>query len=205
MRININLASQKYQDAREFYIRWGGALAVVLVITTALALLSWSNHKQSVQDNRRIRELRDQIAGVDAQRQKAEAVLNLAANQDVRDQSRYWNDVIDRKSFSWTQLFSDLEKIMPARAFITSAEPKITRDRRLQLSLIFVGEKYDDALELLHSMERSERFKEPILRSDGPRTLGGGAGASIVEQFEIETFYTSPGETLSGSVGKEGG
>jgi Tfp pilus assembly protein PilN len=206
MRINVNLASQQYRDAREFYFRWGAALVLLFGITLALAFLAWSNHSNSVRDTRRIRELRDKIAMVDNERRQAEEVLNRPENQDVRDQSQYWNDVIDEKSFSWTQLFSDLEKIMPARAYLTSAEPSITNDNKLQLKLVVAGEKYDDAYELLHKMERSERFKLPVLHSTGPRSLGSGAAGTVVEQFEIVTYYTpaSPVEQPHVSTGKEG-
>lgn len=206
MRIKINLASQPYQDAREFYFRWGGALVLLFGITLALGFLAWTNHKDSVRDTRHIRELRDQIALLENQKRQAEEVLNRPENQDVRDQSQFWNDVIDEKSFSWTQLFSDLEKIMPERAYLTSAQPSITPENRVQLKLVVAGEKYDDAYELLHRMERSERFKLPVLHATSPRPLGSGAGATVVELFEIVTYYTptSSSEPSHASTGREG-
>jgi Tfp pilus assembly protein PilN len=206
MRININLASQQYQDAREFYVRWGGALVLLFGITLALAFQAWSNHKNSVKDMGDIRELRGKIAVLENARRQAEEVLNRPENQDVREQSQFWNNVIDEKAFSWTQLFSDLEKIMPARAYLTSAQPSITKDNRLQLKLTVNGEKYDDAYELLHRMESSERFRLPVLSATGPRPMGTGASTTVVEQFEIITYYTpaSPGEQPRANTGKEG-
>jgi hypothetical protein len=196
MRININLASQKYQDSRQFYVRWMASLGLALVITLGLGVLGWYNYKSTVNDSRRIRELRDKIARLEEEQKQAEAVLNRPENQDVRDQSQFWNDVIDQKSFSWTQLFSDLEKIMPPRAYVLNAQPTITKERRLQLHLVFVGEKHDDAIELFRKMEQSERFRSPEITVEGPRTLGSGAGAHSVVEFEILTYYTpaSPGQ-----------
>lgn len=209
MRIDINLASQKYQDAREFYIRWGVALVLVAVITAGLAFLAWSDYKITTRDTRHIRELREKIARLDEQKAQAEAVLNRPENQDVRDQSQFWNDVIDQKSFSWTQLFSDLEKIMPARAYVVSAQPAITQDRRLQLKLVFMGEKFDDGNELLSKMEHSERFRLPELNGTMPRTQdnhsGGGATLAGYE-FEIITYYTpaAPVIKTQAAAGKKG-
>lgn len=181
-------------------------MALLLALTVVLAGLAWSNHANSVRNTKHIRELHEQIAVLDKEQRRAEEVLNRPENQDVRDQSQYWNDVIDRKLFSWTQLFSDLEKIMPARAYLTSAEPSITRENRLQLKLVVAGEKYDDAYELLHRMERSDKFQSPVLHTQGPRPLGSGPGATVVEQFEIVTFYTPafPAEQPRGSTEKAG-
>ena len=194
MRIDINLASQKYEDAREFYVRWGGAVGLVVAITAALALMAWSSYRTAAQDTKEIRELRQEIAQVDQARQQAEAVLNRPENRDVREQSQFWNDVIDQKSFSWTQLLSDLEKIMPARAYVISAAPEITPERQLLLKLLFVGEQFDNANELVEKMEHSERFHLPRIESAGPHKETGPQGqaapVSAGWQFEILTYYT---------------
>jgi type IV pilus assembly protein PilN len=196
MRIDINLASRKYEDAREFYFRWGTALTLVVAITAGLAFMAWSSYRTNVRDTKDIRALKERIAQVDQQKQAAEAVLNRPENRDVRDQSQFWNDVIDQKSFSWTQLLSDLEKIMPARAYLVSAAPQITPERRLQLRLVVVGEEFDNANELVAKMEHSERFHLPEIQAAGPRKQDpnnkqdpasqGPAGW----QFEIVTYYT---------------
>lgn len=206
MRTNVNLASQQYQDARAFYMRWTTILGLILAITLILAGKTWRTHKHAVEDTRDIRTAEDRIAHLNEQRRRAEEILNRAENQDVRDQSQFWNDVFDQKSFSWTQLFSDLEKIMPPRAAIVNAEPALTPDKRLQLKMIFVGEKYDDASELLSRMEHSERFHMPVLTAEGPYRMGTGAGSTLVVQFEIMTFYSLavPAEQPKAAKGKKG-
>ena len=201
MRININLASQKFEDARQFYVRWGSALALVVVITAGLVLLSWYNFQGTASDRKRINELQQKIAKLDQERKQAEEVLNRPENRDVRDQSRFWNDVIDQKSFSWTQLLSDLEKIMPARAYVRTVQPTLTQDKRLQLKLMIAGEQRDDVNDLVSKMERSERFHSSVLKSEELHTQSvGGSGSSQnvqpVWEFGIETFYTpaTPGQ-----------
>lgn len=207
MRININLASQKYQDASEFYLRWGGALALVLVITAGLAFLAWSNYRTTTRDSKHIRELRDKITRLDEEQRRAEAVLNRPENRDVRDQSQFWNDVIDQKSFSWTQLLSDLERIMPSRAYVVSAQPTITPEKQLKLQLVIVGEKFDNANELLVKMEHSERFRLPELQATSPHHKEGTSpGAPSGWQFEIVTYYapSTPGLQSQAAGAKKG-
>jgi len=201
MRIDVNLASQKFEDSRQFYVRWGSALALFVVITAGLILLSWYNFKGTASDRKRIGDLQQKIAELDQKRKQAEDVLNRPENRDVRDQSRFWNDVIDQKSFSWTQLLSDLEKIMPDHAYVRSVQPTLTQDKKLQLKLMIDGEKRDDVNDLLSKMERSERFHSSILKSEDRKTQGAaGVGNSqnmqSIWEFGIETFYTpaTPGQ-----------
>ncbi|MBZ5522929.1 MAG: hypothetical protein LAP21_11890 [Acidobacteriia bacterium] len=187
MRVNINLATQKYEDAREFYTRWGSAVAVATLVTLLLGYFAWSNYSSTELDRKRLSDLHRQIAEVERSKSQNEAILNRADNQDARDQARFWNDVIDQKYLSWTRLFSDLEKIMPARAFVQSVKPSLESDRRLKLELTIGGEKHDDAVELVRRMEGSERFHLTKLKTES--TVLPSRGPSIFE-FGIETYYT---------------
>jgi hypothetical protein len=188
MRLNINLATQKYEDAGEFYLRWGGALAAVVLLTVALVILTWKNHSGSIQVTQRIASLHHQIDEVEKQRARNQAVRNRPENRTAVEQSDFWNSVIDQRQLSWTQLFSDLERIMPGRAFVISVAPSVTPDKRLKLELTIGGENHENAVELVKKMEGSDRFRFPVLKEEHVRTMQQGK-ASVVE-FRIETYYT---------------
>ncbi len=192
MRLNINLASQKYEDVRRFYVRWGTAIAFVAVLTVILAFLAWRNYHNSIESNSRIKSLEQQITGLEQQRAQAEAVSNRPENHDITAQKNYWNKQIFRRAFSWTQLFNDLQRIMPERAYLSSVRPEITSDNRVKLSLEIVGDKHENALELVQRMEKSERFRGPKIKTEG--TQKDRAGAPIYK-FEIETYYSPAGST----------
>lgn len=206
MRININLASQKYEDAGEFYLRWGSALALALIITIGLAGWTWKNHKDTVNDRQRIDKLRRQIAEVDRDYAHNQGILNDPKNSGTVAQSNFWNSIIEQRQFSWTQLFPDLEKIMPGRAFLVAIHPVSSEgratspDNRLKLELVIDGEKHDNGLELIRHMESSPRFRFPEIQSEEIKQLQNKT--SIVE-FKIVTFY-NPGAAVQVSPAKEG-
>ncbi|HEV8183682.1 MAG TPA: hypothetical protein VGQ61_14990, partial [Candidatus Angelobacter sp.] len=155
MRLNINLASQKFEDVRRFYVRWSvaiGSAAALLLLLIGLAAMNYSSSSKSSQ---RIKELRERIDSLQKQRADAERVSNLPENHDVNLQKNYWNRQISRRQLSWTQLFNDLQKIMPARAYVSSVHPEITLDNRLKLSLMIKGDTHDNGLELVKKMEKS--------------------------------------------------
>lgn len=188
MRVNINLATQKYEDAGEFYTRWGIALALVVALTVGLAFFAWHSYQHNADAMKRIDQRREKIAKLDQERAHAQAVLNRPENQDVRDQSRFWNDVIDQKVFSWTRLLSDMEKLMPARAFLEAIRPTITTDKRLQLRLTVAGEKIDDIVELVQKMEHSQHFRSTFIYSENqPHTQT--TGGPVILEFEVDTYY----------------
>jgi Tfp pilus assembly protein PilN len=187
MRLNINLASQKYTDARQFYLRWGAAVTVMLLLTVFLGIRARLTYTISKQSGRHIAELKEKIRNTEQQKASAEAVLNKPENHDVREQYSVWNNLLEQKSFSWTELFTDLEKIMPGRAYVISIAASPPTNHRLKLAMAIAGEKYDDASELIKKMEGSEHFRFPVLVGQAP--LSVGKGPPLV-QFAIETFYT---------------
>lgn len=202
MRLNINLASQKYEDVRQFYVRWGSALAAAFVLTVILALLAALNHSRSSQSTQRIKDLQQKIAALEKERAGAEAVENSPENRDVTEQKNYWNAQISRRAFSWTQLFNDLQKIMPGRAYVMSVAPELTRENRLKLKLVIAAEKHDNAVDLLKRMESSPRFRQSQITAETVQK-DFRTGASTIK-FEIEAFYTPSGIAPARSAAKEG-
>lgn len=202
MRLNINLASQKYEDVKRFYVRWATAIGLTAVLTVALILLAWLNYSSARSSSERIRELQGKIAELQKQRSAAEEISNRPENHDVTAQKNYWNRQFMRRSFSWTQLFNDLQRIMPARAFVSSVHPEITLDNRLKLSLEIKGDKHDNALELVQRMEKSERFRGTTLTSDS--TEKDQHSGALLYKLDIVTYYQPAGGPQPRTGSREG-
>jgi hypothetical protein len=192
MRLNINLASLKYEDVRQFFIRWGAAVAVLAALAVVLAGLSYLKYSRSTTSARQTRDLQQKIAALERQRDQAAAFESRPENRDVTEQKKFWNSQIARRLFSWTQLFNDLQKIMPRRAFLDSVQPELTPENRLKLKLTITGEKKENALELVEKMENSTRFSSPRIVSEEVEK-GTKPGAVPNYKFEIETYYAPAG------------
>jgi hypothetical protein len=202
MRLNINLASQKYEDVRRFYVRWTTAIAISAVLMVLLIGVVWINHSSSSESGKRIQETRAEIADLEKDRAAAERVSNLPENHDVMAQKNYWNMQINRRQLSWTQLFNDLQKIMPARAYLSFVHPEITPDKRLKLTLVIMGDTYNNGLELVQKMEKSERFRGPRFNTEGS-VKDARTGAQLYK-FDIETYYTPAGPAQGRAATREG-
>ena len=190
MRLNINLASQRFEDVHQFFMRWGLVLAVLAVFAGLLGGLAYRKHDQMIQSQQETRELQKQIADLQAKRDQAIAIDNLPENRDITQQKKYWNTQLSRRSLSWTQLINELQKIMPNRAYLNSVQPELTQDNRLKLKLVITGEKPENARELQRKMETSNRFRGAWIRSESPET--GKQGVPPTYKFEIDSDYIPP-------------
>ena len=61
MRLDINLASNVYEDARDFCIRWGIGLGLLSVVTIGLLVMAISGFWAARQDRSQISELESKI------------------------------------------------------------------------------------------------------------------------------------------------
>jgi type IV pilus assembly protein PilN len=160
MRLDINLATRPYEDARQFWLRWGSGLGLLGIVTLALLALTASGWYNARIDRKKINDLKGQIAERDRERANAEAVMAQPQNRAIRDKSQFLNFLIARKAFSWTKAFEDLEKVMPARLHLVSIKPELNEDNQLAIKMVVGGDSREHAIELLHRMETSTRFKQ---------------------------------------------
>jgi type IV pilus assembly protein PilN len=183
MRVDINLATRPYEDAREFWTRWGLAVGVLALVTLGLlgfAARGWVN---AGRDRQSIRQLQQQIAQLDRERAEAQAFLDLPANRSTRDQSQFLNGLIQRKAFSWTRVFAELEHVMPANLHVVSLKPELNDENQLQLEMKVTGESRAGALELVHRMEGSPHFQGAQLVAEGAASNATGVAADIVAVY----------------------
>ncbi len=186
MRIDINLASHPYEDAGPLWLRWGGALAAVAVLTLILLYSALSGWASARSDRNLIEQREQQIAARDQQKVKAEETLNLPANRGTRDRAQFLNDLFLRKAFSWTKLFEDMERVMPPRLHVVSIRPERTLDNQLEIKIVVAGESRDRAIELVKKMESSQRFQQTQIEQESSGT-GQTPGDNV--QFDISTMY----------------
>ena len=198
MRIDINLATQPYEDSRNFWTYWGTGLVFLALITVLLGYMAVAGFLQASRERARIAALQAQIAAYDQEKSSAEAMLNLPQNRVVRDQSRFLNDLFQRKAFSWTKVFEDLERVMPAHLHVVSIHPDMSKDNNLEIKLVVAGESREQALDLVRKMEGSKRFKQTQIESERSETQPVN-GDRV--RFDVSALYIPSAPNAEGSGG----
>jgi type IV pilus assembly protein PilN len=192
MKIGINLASRPYQDAGRFYRIWGGALTMTVLFTALMVFLSIHHYRESQQEWVSAREAQAKLAVLRKEETEAQQILARPENRGTRDQSQFLNSAILRKSFSWTRLMEDMEKVMPSGLRVVSIAPIVDQRNRFTLKISVEGETRDSAVQLLRNMEKSQHFRSPQVISENHTTTGQPGVRS-----EITSSYL-PHEALEG-------
>jgi type IV pilus assembly protein PilN len=199
MQIEINLATQPYEDSSRFWTYWGTGLGLLGLTTALLVFLAATSFINASKDRAQMSKLRTEIAAYDQDKDRAEAILNQPQNRALRDRSRFLNELFQRKAFSWTRVFEDLERVMPARLHVVSIHPDMSADNNLEIKLVVGGDSREQALELVRKMEGSKRFKETEIESERSEDTSSGSRDRV--QFNISALYVQSAETKQASSG----
>jgi type IV pilus assembly protein PilN len=192
MRLDINLATRPYEDARQFWARWGLGVGLLGVLTLVLITLTIHGWVKAGRDRHAIRQLEQQIAERDSEKAKAQAFLALEINRSTRDQSQFLNGLIQRKAFSWTRVFEDLEQVMPVSLHVVSLKPELNDENQLELEMKVAGDNRAGAVELVHRMEGSKHFLGTQLIQEGQAAgTGIGVSATIVAVYVPDADHRS--------------
>jgi len=191
MRLNINLATHPYEDANSFYRRWGTGLAVLVLATLALMVVALHEWISTRSITKQIAGIQKQIDALDDTRNQARAILNRPENQGTRQRSNFVNGLIQIKSFSWTQVLADMERLVPTRVQLVSIKPELDKENQIQVTIVATGD-YDKGVELLRNLEKSRYFREARLRqvndeshnSQQPQPQG-----PEMAKFELHAYY----------------
>lgn len=168
MRIELNLATRPIENQRRFYVLAGASLVLLLLLAGIQGTIYfrdwWSGREVGLQTER----LRAEVGRLEAEQKKLEEELKQPRAQQLMERAYFLNSLLLHKGISWTQIFMDLEKLMPERVQVTSIRPEIVDSGRVRLEMMVSGESIEQLLELLRRVERSDKFGMPVLSVETP-------------------------------------
>jgi Tfp pilus assembly protein PilN len=170
--IKTNLSTRPFYNERAVHIALVVA-AVLLVVATAFnvsRILRYSSSDtrlatQASRDEARAADLRQQAARLRASVDPKQVELASAG-------ARQANELIDRRTFSWTELLNRFETTLPDEVRITSVRPRVDRDNRIQLRVNVVARGVDDVMEFMENLEATGAFQDVSPVDDRPDEQG---------------------------------
>jgi Tfp pilus assembly protein PilN len=188
--LNTNLATRPFYNQTAVRV-WLAAAALVVIVATVFNVWEWFSYvrsdaaleAQAAADEAKAAELRQNAvrlrSSVDANQIQAIASDALQAN-----------DLIDRRIFSWTDLFNRFEVTIPAGVRITSVRHRVDKDRGSVLTVAVLARGVGDINAFLDSLENDGGFAD-LIAHDETMTDDGDIEAVI------ETVYRpAPGKPL---------
>jgi hypothetical protein len=172
MYIRLNLATNPLLSHRRFLA--GSAAAGVLGLVLLLGL-GWRayNLRKAEEDLRgRSDKIQKEMATVEKERN---GLANYFAQQEAagfQDHAKFVVEVLQARSINWTQMFMDLERILPAGVRIVHIQPKLEKGI-VSVHFVVGASSQEAKLKLLKSFENSSSFSHVELLSERAATQTG--------------------------------
>jgi hypothetical protein len=175
---------------RPFFNERVAAGLVGLIATAAVALTAFnvsqlvalSRERSSI--SARVASERAQAARIRADTAKARQTVDGTALGQLAGSAREANELIDRRTFSWTALFSVIEDTLPYDVRLTAVTPRVDRGI-LKVSMTVVARRLSDVADFVDALRDTGSFYDtaPI----DQRALDDGTFLATVD-----TAYLAP-------------
>jgi len=165
MKVAFNLASHPYENLRPYYTAAWIAVAVAVVLALSVGNRERQQRSETRSLTQQLGRFEAEVQQLEREQQELEAWLRRPEVQEIRSHSGFLNTMIFRKSLSWTRMFLDLEKILPARAQVTSIQPRMNTPQEAELSLSVSAAEMAPLVELLKNLESSSQFGSPAVET----------------------------------------
>lgn len=190
MRININLATERYEAVRQYLQRIRTLVVIMALVAAVLVgyILYQRSHTRNI--DAKIAKAKQELSELNNEKAQAQAILNKPANRGIADQSEFLNELFARKSLSWTRIFSEMERIMPPNIHVVSIKPDYTLNNELVVHMVVATDSRDRAVDLVKRMEKSSHFRGPQIVAENvtANSSDQSAGPGNI-QFDIASVY----------------
>lgn len=165
MRVSVNLATRPFIELRPLFAKLRLIAIGLAVLAVILAFALRALNARAATAEAQMNALKSRTLQFQQERQRNEARMRQPQNMAVLERSQFLNDLFAHKSFSWTSVMMDLERVLPAGIQVTSIEPAISKAGEVSIRLKVSGDR-DRAVELVRNLERSQRFVSPRLAGE---------------------------------------
>lgn len=181
-KIDINLATRKKEvtAGKAFF-------AGVLVLAAVALILSFYNIYEYKVVSGELKRYTDKVAEIEHRVAEREPGLlkSLKVNAaTVRGEVEFINGIIDRKSFMWSVLLSDLEAAVPTGVYLVSIKPDFANGA---VNITGVARSLKVALRMVDSMGASKRFSDVYLLNHSRKKSASGGRTKLF--FDVTATY----------------
>jgi type IV pilus assembly protein PilN len=196
--IRTNLSTRPFYNERVISLWLLLFLVVVLAATifNAERVLRYSRN-ETEQGTSASRD-EEQASKLRASAAKLRNSVDAKQVERASNEARQANDLIDRRTFSWTELFNVFEHTLPDDVRITAVRPNVDRGS-FQLRITVVARGVDDVNAFLNNLQMSGTFRQ-VASKISERVAENGE-----LQAELEMEYMPPSGHAAGRAARTGG
>ncbi|MEW6323230.1 MAG: hypothetical protein AB1635_19345 [Acidobacteriota bacterium] len=189
-------------STRPFYNERLVRLALVLVGAIAVALTVY-DVSQIVALTRRSTELAARTAAAEtrarALREQGRDIRQALSSSDVeavRAAAVEANALIERRAFSWTELFNRFEETLPADVRVIAVQPQVDQEGRLLVVITTMARRVEDVDAFIGRLEEAGGFSGVLSRQE--ETQDDGTLRSVIQGYYAATSSRPSSESTGG-------
>jgi len=172
MRIELNLATRPTENRRRFLALTGTGIVVLLALAVLQGAWYWHRWAGERDVARRTTQAQAETKRLDEEQKTLADSFERQEAVRIFDTSYFLNTLILQKGFSWTQLFMDLEKLVPSDVQVVAIHPQVLDSNSINLDLQVAGKNIEQLLEFVRQLERSDKFWRTELKQETPPAGG---------------------------------
>jgi Tfp pilus assembly protein PilN len=164
--IKTNLSTRPFYNSRavNFWLTLLGLLVIAATLFNMVRFVQYSQSdsvlaSQAAQDSDRAAAARTEAAAL-------RASVDTRQVDRISGEAKLANDLIDRRVFSWTELFNTFEKTLPPDVRITAVRPTIDQQGRILLTMNVVSRGVDDVNQFMENLEGTGAFAGLLSREE---------------------------------------
>jgi hypothetical protein len=198
----VNLSTRPFYNER--------LVRIVLSALTLLVLgLTAFNVVQVLRLKARDAEVRGQADAAEAEagRLRAQAQeIRRTINRDqltaVQAAAHEANQLIDRRAFSWTDLFNRFEATLPADVRIASVTPQVDQQGRMLVAVAVISRRVEELDGFIEALEKTGAFREVLSRQEEAQE--DGTLRSMIQGYYDPSAAPAAQTASDGSAAPEG-
>lgn len=184
MTAKLNLASNPFRNR---VLPWTVTAVITFVSVIALILIARSSMLTNAQAQTTERDVAELQKQADALNKRAEEIKTAMTPEQLRT-LKSARGLVDRKRFSWSRLFIDLEAALPGSVRVSRIVVKEVRaedDRTVaNLDLTVASKNPAVITQMIEDMERQGVFHAELVSQNLQRGKGEGGA-----EYEMNVFY----------------
>jgi type IV pilus assembly protein PilN len=184
MTPRTNLATRPFYNVRAVQVAIGVLALVVIAFTlfNIVELMRLRGSESALGSHASDNEAQAQRLRAEAQRIRTQ--IDQKELEAVSAAAREANAIIDRRAFSWTGLFEQIEETLPADVRITTVQPRLD-EGVFKVTLEAQARRTEDVADFIDALEGTGAFREVVPLRESVTTEG-----LIVTT--LDTIYTPP-------------
>jgi len=184
-QFDLNLSTRPFKPYRAANLGLF-ALLMILVAVSVLQVYQYQRYSASASASRMEEQEKRQQADQLTEKTRAINVKMTQKNASAKlSEVELLNQLLIRRSFSWTRVLATLEGLVPEDVRLISLQPAVDDEGKLYLNMNVRGRSLEDANSFLRALENSKTFTDVALAIE--ETKSSTSGSEV--QFTMSAYY----------------